>query len=334
MNKDFPLGFRGSRKAALFLLSIGKEEAAKILSHLDEKMIESIIQEMSGIKTISKSEREEVLRQFKEEAENEHLIGGMSVAKEILAKSVGNEKADELLQKLNKKDIEKDFEFLNGIDPQTLHSLMGQESPQTIAVTLSFLHPKKAAETLKFFSSELQSKIAIKLANTSKTHPDAILEIARVLKKKYEARDSEFNESGGAESLASILNHMDKNLEENILKNLETHAPELAGQVKEKLYVFEDILNLDNKEMRILINKVNNDSILTTALRGASEEMKKKFFNSVSLNRASDIIDSMETGGKITLREINQARNEILNAGRELEDEKLIVFKKSKEDYI
>ena len=334
MKHETPFKFHGPKKAALFLLSIGKEEAAKVISHLDEKMIESIISEMAQIKSITQAEKEAVLQEFQQEAENEHITGGLSVAREILSRSVGAEKAENIFQKLNKRDLDKDFDFLNGIDPQTLHSLLAPESTQTIAVTLSFLQPRKAADTLKYFNKELQSQIALKLANTSKTHPDAIVEIARVLKKKYEQRDSEFNESGGAESLANILNHMDKNLEDIILRDLEEHSPELAGQVKEKLYVFEDILNLDNKEMRILINKINNDEIIATALRGALEEIKKKFFNAISLNRASDIIDIMDSQGKMTLREINNARNDILNAGRELEDEKLIVFKKTKDDYI
>jgi len=324
----------GSRKAALFLLSIGKDEAAKIISQLDEKQIESIAHEISRIESIDKTEREEVLRHFQNEISGHETAGGISMARDLLSKSIGNEKAEAILNKMNSRSLDKDFDFLNEIDSTVLYSLLLQESEQTIAVTLSFLNPKKAAETLKLFPREQQTKIAVKLANTSKTHPDAIAEIARVLRKKYEQRDTEYNESGGSEALANILNHMDKNLEDSILKELEANSPDLAEQVKEKLYTFEDIINLDSKEMRILINRIANDEIISDALRGAAEDLKKQFFNAMSMNRASDLIDLMDAKGKIALREINEARAKILNLGRELEEEKLILFKKTKDDYI
>ncbi|MDX1960434.1 MAG: flagellar motor switch protein FliG [Leptospiraceae bacterium] len=327
----------GPKKAALLLMSLGKEEAAKVMAHLDDKLLEEVVIEMSKISSISKLERESILAEFKESLEEskQTSTGGIEAAREILKKSVGQQKAEEILRKVERKDISDEFEFLNEVEPQVLSSLLTGEAPQTIAVTLAYLHPKRAAEALKFFPKEEQSKIALKLATTSRTFPEAVLEIARILKKKYEARErSDLAFAGGAESLANILNHLDKNLEDSILESINEKSPEVASQVKDKLYAFEDILNLDNKEMRTLLSKLTNNEILTYALRGAGDEMKRHFFNGMSQNRAGDIIEEMETRGKVTLREINNARGEILKIARQLEEDGFILLKKKKDEFI
>lgn len=173
------------RKAALLLLSLDKEAAAKALSQLEENLIEEIVQEMAKIRTVSKTEKEEALLDFQDSIKelSGESRGGIDTARELLYKSIGKEKSESILGKLDRKDTEEDFSFLNDAEPQTLAQLLLPENPQTIAVTLAFLNPKKAAETLKFLPKELQSKVAFKLANTTKTHPDAIRQIARILKK-------------------------------------------------------------------------------------------------------------------------------------------------------
>lgn len=337
MSFNTTFGITGAKKAAMLLLSLGKEEAAKILAHLDDKMIEQIVIEMSQIKMISKTQKESILNEFKSTIQdvNENNRGGLDTAKELLSKTLGHTKTEEILRKVEKKEIGQEFEFLNEVESQVTHSLLSNESPQTIAVTLSYMQPKKAAEVLKLFPSELQANVAIRLASTSKTHPESIAQIAKVLKKKYESRDkSELAHSGGAESLANILNFMDKNLEETILKNLDNASPDLAFQVRDKLYVFEDLLNLDQKEMRTLVNKLGNNELMIIGLRGAGDEMKRHFFSSMSQNRASDIVEEMDHRGKSTLKEISTARNEILKIARELEEEGIIVLKKKKEEFI
>lgn len=325
---------QGAKKAALLLLSLGKEEAAKVMSHLDDKMIEEVISEMSQIRSVSKIDRERILHEFRDSLQVSQG-GGLEAARELLSKSVGTQRAEEIFKKIEKKDVQNDFEFLNEIDPKIVYSLISSEGLQTIAVTLAYINPKKAADVLRHFPHADQSKIALKLASTSKSHPEAVIEIAKVLKKRYEARDkSELSEAGGAQSLANILNHMDKEIEDTILRNITEEAPDVAHQVKDMLYSFEDILNLENKEMRTLLTRLNGNELLTLALRGAGDEMKRHFFGAMSQNRASDIIEEMEQRGKVTLREINQARNEILKIGRKLEELGLIVLKKRKDEFI
>lgn len=327
----------GAKKAALLLLSLGREEAAEILKHLDEKSLESVVSEMAKIKSISKEEKAKVLEEFHSTIQYLNLggLGGKEAAKDLLEKTLGKDKARSILEKLDKKDNEEEFAFLNQVEPATIYNLILNEAPQTIAVILSFLEPSKAAKVLKFFPSELQSKIAYKLANTAKTHPDAIREIAKVIKRKLENREShEYSEAGGAEVLANILNHMDKGLEESILKELEANNPELADQVKGKLYSFEDLLALDKKEMRLLISRLGDDNIIGIALRGAGDELRTHFFQSMSQAMARDIWESMQERGKVTLREINEARSQILSMARDLEQEGKIILKKKYDEYI
>ncbi|MCB1179675.1 MAG: flagellar motor switch protein FliG, partial [Leptospiraceae bacterium] len=260
---------KGAKKAALFLMSLGKEEAAKVMAHLDDKMIEEIIQEMSKIRSVSKVEKEAILNEFKSTLEDKNPVesGGIETAKEILEKSVGNHKATEILKKINKKDIVNEFEFLNDVEPKVIYSLISNEAPQTIAITLAYVSPKTAAEVIKLLPTEQRAQIALKLATTSKTNQEAVFEIAKILKKRYETRDNnELSDAGGAQSLANILNHLDKDIEDGILQNLTTESPDIANQVKEKLYSFEDILNLDPKEMRTLLSKITND-VLAFGLR-------------------------------------------------------------------
>ncbi len=331
------IGIGGAKKAAMLLLSLGKDEAAKILSHLDDKMIEQVVLEMSQIRFVSKIQKEAILEEFKTTvAEIKGTDkGGLETARELLSKTVGISRTEEILKKIEKKEIGQDFEFLNEVEATIIHSLMNSESPQTIAVILSYLLPKKAADVLKLFPPDIQSSVAIKLASTSKTHPESVIQIAKILKKKYESRDkSEMTMAGGAESLANILNFMDKNLEESILKNLDSASPELAYQVRDKLYIFEDLLNLDAREMRTLINKFGSSEIMVIALRGAGDEMKRHFFSAMSQNRAGDIVEEMDTRGKSTLKEITIARNDILKIARDLEEEGIILLKKRKEEFI
>ncbi|TGN18420.1 flagellar motor switch protein FliG [Leptospira idonii] len=328
---------KGVRKAALLLLSLGGDQAAEVLKHLDDSMLEAVILEMSKIRAISKEERAKILTEFHSTITElkDGAKGGLDAAKLLLEKSVGAEKANVILKKINKEETKNDFEFLNQVEPTVLQSMLSSESPQIIAVTLSNLDPKKAADVLKLFPKQDQAKIAMRLATTSKTHPDVIQNIAKILKKRYEERDQrEYSEAGGAHVLANILNFMEKGTEESILQELDESSPEVASQVREQLYTFEDIVQLDAKEMRVLINKIADDESISLAIRGAGDEIRAKFLKNMSANRSADILDSIDMKPRVTLREINEARSKIVQIARELEEQNLILFKKEKEEYV
>lgn len=327
----------GARRAARLLLALGPDQAALILKEMKENEIELLIQEMSSIKNLSPDEKKEIIEEFEESVHVADLpsSGGPDTAREILRRSFGDSKADEIMDRINRPDLREDFLFLEQIEPTLLASALQKEHPQIAAVALSFIRPRISAEVMKLFAPDFRSQTAIRIAKTSNTHPDAVLRVAKVLREKFEKRKEEiYSETGGAETLANILNHMDRRAEEEIMNVLGTNAPDLMENVRERLYTFEELIHLDSRELRLLIAKINDDRIIGTALRGSGEELRRHFFNSMSQNRAADMLDIMESMGPITIREVNDARSFVVGIARRLDEEGSIVVKKDKEEYI
>ena len=330
-------GMKGAQRAARLLLALGPEQAAQVLKELDTPAIESLVNEMSQIKQIGPDEKKEILKDFNSSLEEfEPLVeGGLDAARAILNRSMGTDQAEEILNRVTRRDMEVDFEFLEQIDPSLLASTLGTEHPQTAAVALSYIKPRKAAMVIKLMEPAVQSQVAIRIAKTTRTHPDAVMRIAQVLREKFERKNEEiYSDTGGAESLANILNHMDRSTEDILLNDLGDKAPEIMNDVRELLFTFEELGNLDLKEMRLLLSKIEDDYTLAAALRGAGEELRRHFFNGLSQNRAADILEEMDYRGPISVKEINEARTAILNIARKLDDEDMVVIKKEKEEYI
>ncbi len=327
----------GVNRAAKLLLALGPDRASHILKELEEPEIEVLVQEMVRIKRISSEEKKSVLKEFERTVQNqeEPVQGGLESTREILTRGLGEKRASEILSRLNRQDLKKDFEFLERLDPRMLAGSLHQEHPQIAAVALSFIHPKIAASVMKFLSDDYRSQVAVRIARTSTTHPDSLERVAKVLREKFEKRKEEiYSDTGGAETLANILNHLDRQLEEDLLSTLGRSAPDLLESVKERLYTFEELINLDTKETRLLLSRVNDDIILATALRGAGEELRRHFFNALSQNRAADVLEEMDHRGPVSIREVNDARAYILNVARKMDEEGTLVIKKEKEEYI
>ncbi len=332
-----PSAETGAAKAARLLLSLGPDQASVILREMQPEEVEKVVSEMIRIRSITGEEKKAILNEFHAIVEEFEppVRGGLESATDLLVRSLGEEKAGEIISRVNRRDVRNDFTFLEQIDPNLLSTVLGGEHPQVIAIALASIHPRTAASILRSFSDELRAAVSLRIAKTSKTHPEALEKVARVLREKFEKRKDEiYSEVGGADTLATILNHMDRDLEDNILKDLETKAPDLLSTVKEKLYTFEELLNLSPKEMRLLASQINDDGILACALRGAGEDMRRLFFNNLSHNRAADILEEIDRRGPISLREIHEARGFILAAARRLDDEGRIVIKKTKEEYV
>ncbi len=330
-------GKEGANRAARLLLALGPDQAALILKEMNEKEIEPIVKEMVALKKISPEEKAAILMEFEEDVAQDRLPvqGGMDAAREILLRTFGETKTQEYLSRLDRRDMRDDFLFLEQIEPNLLASSLMQEHPQVAAVALSFLRPKVAAEILKIFEEPFRSQVAMRIARTANTHPEAVLRVAKVLRDKFEKRNTEiYSDTGGVETLANILNFMDRRAEEEIMGVIGNQSPDLMENVRERLYTFEELIGLDHREIRLLIARLDDDRIIATALRGAGEEYRRHFFNSMSQNRASDILELMDIQGTLTLREVNEARTYILNVARRLDEEGSIVIKKGKEEFL
>ena len=304
---------------------------------MDEKEVEKVALEMARIDAIDPKEKEEILKEFRETVTDFEapIRGGVDQAAQFLQAGLGDDRAREILTRINRRNLERDFEFLESIEPTVLAGTLGQEHHQITAVALSFIKPKIAAYVFKHLPEEYRSEVAMRIARTSKIHPDAIQGIAKVLREKFEKRAEEiFSETSGAETLANILNYTDRGTEDRVLDLLGKNAPEIVEDVKERLYTFEELASLEIKETRLLLSRVNDDLLLAAALRGAGEEIRRHFFNSLSQNRAADILEEIDRRGPISTREINEARSYILQIARRLDEEGTILIKKDKEEYV
>ncbi|MEQ9365452.1 MAG: flagellar motor switch protein FliG [Leptospirales bacterium] len=327
----------GSNRAARLLLALGPDQAATILKNLEPGEIEKLAVEMARIDHISADEKREILEYFDTVVKDfdEPVRGGIEQARKILELSHGQDVAEEIIGRLSQRDLFRDFEFLERIEPPVLSAALSQEHTQIAAVALSFLKPRIAAAVMRNLPNEFRSEVAMRIAKTSRIHPEAVQRVARVLREKFEKRTAEiYSEIGGADTLANILNHMDRSEEDEILDVLGGAAPAIVEDVRERLYVFEELVNLDHREMRMLITEIGDDLLLAAGLRGAGEEIRRHFFNSMSQNRAADILEEMDRRGPLSVKEINEARSYVLTVARRLDEEGALVIKKEKDQYI
>lgn len=327
----------GVNRAARLLLALGPERSKEVLKEMKDKEIERLALEMASVGEISPEEKKEILASLSETPMRIEMpvSGGIEQTREILSAAIGENRAADILSRIHQTDIKEDLKFLERIDPHNLASVLQQEHPQIAAVALSSIDPRTAAGVMKNLNDEFRIDIALRIAKTTKTHPESIERVVRILREKFEKRQDEFySETGGAETLAGILNHMDRGMEDSILDKLATVSDDLLDDVRNMLYTFEELVNLDHREMRLLLSQVNDDHLLACALRGATDDIRRSFFNALSQNRAADIIDEIDRRGPISIREINEARNYIVSVARRLDEDDSILIKKSKEEYI
>lgn len=330
------INLTGGQKSARLLLALGPEHAGHILRELDQKSVERLANEMARIQKLSTTEKKEILDEFNQRLQNPgEFLDHNYNARDILRYSLGEERTDAIYAKVDRPDTKKDFHFLERVDPALLATALTQEHPQIAAVALASITPKIAAAVMKNLPGDVGQAVALRIARTTTIYPGALQIVGRVLREKFEnRREEEYAQSGGAEALAGILNHMGREAEDNILDVLGDEAPDVLETVRDLLYSFEELAALDLREMRLLLSTVNDDIIVSSALRGAGEEIRRHFFNAMSQNRATDILAQTESRGPISIREINEARSYLLNIARRLDEEGDILIKKHKEDYV
>lgn len=337
---EFLRHLTGAQKSAYLILSLPGDQASEILRHLDEDSLVRISGELSQLRQISAEQKREVLQYFQRSIRHLDPLsapgrGGTDTARELLEKTFGGEKANEILKKLNKADLNQDFEYLNQVESRTLASLLTPEHPQTIAIALANLLPRKSAQILKSLPEKMQQDVTRRLATTTEIHPDAVANLAAVLRQRLERnKDDSYQVSGGVETLANILNHMDRTGEEFLLDDLQQNDPDLARELKDKLYTFEELGNLTIKELRLVLSEVSNEMTLALSLRGAGEDLRRHFFSAMSRNRAADIADLIQSMDPTPIREINKAKKQVLDIARRLDGAGLLVLKKEKEEFI
>ena len=326
----------GRQKAAILIVSLGPEVAANIYRHLREEDIEQLTLEIANLAKVSNEQKNEILEEFYQMlvAQNYITEGGIEYAKVVLEKALGTQKAIEIINRLTSSLQVRPFDFIRKADPSQLMNFLQNENAQTIALVMTYLTPEQSASLLSSLPPEKQVDIARRVATMDRTSPEIIMEVERVLERQMASVVTEdYTSAGGIQAVVNILNNVDRGTEKNIIEALEVDNPELAEEIRRRMFVFEDVLTLDNRSIQRTLREVDNND-LTLALKGASEDVKKRIFENMSKRQAEMIREDMEYMGPVRLRDVEEEKKKIVNIIRKLEDAGEIIISRGGGDEI
>ncbi|WP_100010961.1 flagellar motor switch protein FliG [Lentibacillus sediminis] len=312
----------GKQKAAILLISLGPDVSAQVYKHLSEEEIEKLSLEISSVKKVDSSVKEDVVDQFHQIALAQDYIsqGGIGYAKTVLEKAFGSSEASTIMERLTSSLQVRPFDFARKADPQQVLNYIQNEHPQTIALVLSYLGADQAGQILSDLPQEMQADIAKRIATMDSTSPEIISQVEHVLEKNISASFTEdYTQTGGIQAVVEVLNGVDRSTERTILDALEIQDPELADEIKKRMFVFEDIVVLDNRAIQRVIREVENED-LRLSLKVASDEVKEIVFKNMSRRMAETFQEEMEYMGPVRLRDVEEAQTRIVTAIRRLED--------------
>ena len=323
----------GPQKAAIFLMTIGEEFSTAFFKKLDKKSIKKVGQHMSEINNIPSDVLNSVMNEFLTNIGGDSgvVASGEDFLKQMVNKTLDKETAREVFKVIGGENATTPFSDLDYISAENLVDIIQGEHPQTIALVLSYLPNEKAAKVLKLFSDELKVDIALRIVKIGQIDIDVVNELDNVIKNEISKTGGSTEEFDGIEILANILNSVDGNTEEAVLSHIEEDDDSLAEMVRQKMFVFEDLLQVEDRNFRDILQNVDNQ-VLIKALKTTSEEMKSKIFGNLS-ERASEMLkEDMEVMGPVKLSEVEEAQQEIIKTAKRLESEGKIVLAKGSDD--
>jgi len=326
----------GLQKSAVLLISLGPERSAAIFKHLKEEEIEELTLEIANTRSITPQLKDEVINEFYQVCLAQQYIaeGGIGYAKELLEKALGTEKAMDVIGKLTASLQVKPFEFIRKTEPSQLLNFIQDEHPQTIALILAYLSPQQASIIIAALPQERQADVAKRVAMMDRTSPDVIKEVEKILESKLASLvNQDYTIIGGVDQVVEILNAVDRGTEKHIMETLEIEEPELADEIRKKMFVFEDILLLDDRAIQRVLHDVDNND-LALALKGSNEQVQNAIFNNLSKRLAAMIKEDMEFMGPVRMKDVEEAQQKIVNIIRKLEDSAEIVISRGGGDEI
>lgn len=312
----------GKRKAAMLMIALGQDVSTKVLRKLSDKQMETVTKEIAEVGFVDSQGKKEIFKEFKTQVKSHGILteGGMSYLKNILEKAVGPSKASDLLEKIVTDKESIPFDFIREVDPNQILNFIQNEHPQTIALIMSYMRPEQAAVILGQLSHEKQVEVVKRIAMMDQTAPDVIKEIERMLHRKIASVSSEeFSAAGGVKAVSEVLNRADRTTEKSILESLEEDNPEIADEVKKLMFVFEDIIMIDDRGIQAILKEVDNKE-LALALKTASEELKAKMFKNMSKRAAEGIQEEMDYMGPVRLKNVEESQVSIVAIVRRLEE--------------
>ncbi len=336
MAKNTEEKINGIQKAAILLIVLGPERSSTIFKHLKEEEIEELTLEIANTRSITPAVKESVIEEFYQVCLAQQYIaeGGIGYAKELLEKALGSDKALDVIGKLTASLQVKPFEFVRKTDAAQLLNFIQDEHPQTIALILSYLPVSQAATIISALPPDRQSDVTKRIASMDRTSPDVIKEVEKVLESKLASLiNQDYTIIGGVDAVVEILNTVDRGTEKHIMETLEIEEPELADEIRKKMFVFEDILLLDDRAIQRVLRDVDNND-LAIALKGANEQVQSAIFNNLSKRLAVMIKEDMDFMGPVRMKDVEEAQQKIVNIIRKLEDSAEIVISRGGGDEI
>ena len=325
----------GVRKAAILLIQLGKEHASSVLGHLTDAEVEAVSAEVARLESISAAESEHVLAEFGElMTARAHIAqGGLGFAKNLLEQSLGSERAGEIMERLNAAAVQMPFQFLHRADPAQLRSFIANEHPQVIALVLAHMTPDKASLLLGGLPPELQAQVAHRIAVMDRTSPEIVRVVESTLERKLSSmlQPSDLSRVGGLDPLVNIINRSDRSTERQIVEGLEALDSALADEVKSRMFMFEDIIQLDDRSVQLVLRSVDT-AALALALKGVAENVRAKITGNLSTRAAENLLDEVEMLGTVRLTQVEEAQQGIIRTIRQLEEQGQIMIRRGGDD--
>jgi len=326
----------GRKKAAILLVSLGPERAAEVFKHLRDEEIESLSLEMAKLQRIDPTTTATVLEELAAtvEAYDSLMAGGVDYAREVLERALGPERALEIIGRLSSVIEMRPFEFLRKTPPEQLVAFLRNESPQTIALVVANLHTSLASQVLSHLPHNEQAEIALRIARMGETNPEVVKQVEGMMKKKLDSVvQQEYSSAGGIKSLAEILNHADRSTERNVLDALTESDEELAAEVRRLLFVFEDIVKLDDRSIQLVLREADQKD-LALALRGVNDDVKERILENMSERGSTMLIEEMAYMPPQRKRVVEEAQGRIVAIVRKLEEAGAVVLSRGEEDAV
>lgn len=327
----------GVQKTAILFITLGPDTAAPIIKKLPEREIQKITYEIANMNTVRNDLKQDILSEFMDmnKAKDYLIEGGLDYARDLLGKALGNQRAKEILDQVTEATEQfRPFAIARKADAHQLLNVITNEHPQTIALILCYLQPDKAGQIVSSLPEEVQGDVAFRIANMSNTSPMVIKEIEKVLNTKLSSVvKSDLTVIGGVETIVAILNQVDRTTEKNITEGLERVDPELAEKVKQSMFIFEDIVTLDDVSIQRILREVESKD-LALALKGCSDEVSSAIFRNQSKRAAASLKEDMEFLGPVRLMDVEKAQMKIVGTIRRLEDAGEIIISRGGEDAI
>lgn len=326
----------GAERAAIFLMSLGENEAAEVMKHLGPREVQQLGVAMSGMENVSRDKVNGVIGEFVQTVEEQTAlgIGNTDYVRSVLVKALGEDRAGGIIDRILMGGNTRGLEQLKWLDPKTIAEMVRLEHPQIIAIVLAYLDADQAAQVLNHLPERSRHDIVMRVATLEGIQPAALKELDEIMERQFSGKQRIKSSSiGGAQAAANMLNFLESSAESQIMEQISDIDSDLGDQIQDLMFVFEDLADVDDRSVQMLLREIGTD-VLVMALKGADESVKEKFFRNVSKRAGEMLRDDLEAKGPVRVSEVETAQKEILAVARRMADEGQIALGGGGEDYV